>query len=82
LPKQPCHKHDIRGFVRSGQIPRPHRSRRGACPSTSGGLINADACILCHWPSTASAASEALQFRDMMDANNMDYAIFTYNAPK
>ena len=45
-------------------------------------LINADACDMCHLaPDRIGGFRKAMQFRALMDAHKMDYAICTYNAP-
>lgn len=82
--EQPVSKLDIRGFVevrRKVDVPIVADESAWSIEETVN-LINADACDVCHLAlDRIGGFRKALQFRALLDAHRMDYAICTYNAP-
>jgi L-alanine-DL-glutamate epimerase-like enolase superfamily enzyme len=82
--EQPVSKLDIRGFVevrRKVNVPIVADESAWSIEETVN-LIHADACDICHLAlDRIGGFRKALQFRALMDAHKMDYAICTYNAP-
>ena len=82
--EQPVTKHDIRGFVevrRKSSVPIVADESAWSVDELVA-LINADACDMCHLAlDRIGGFRKALQFRALLDANHLDYAICSYNAP-
>ena len=82
--EQPVSKHDIRGFVevrRKSPVPIVADESAWSIDELVA-LINADACDMCHLAlDRIGGFRKALQFRALLDANHMDYAICSYNGP-
>lgn len=82
--EQPVTKLDIRGFVEvKNKVGVPIVADESAWSiEETVNLINANACDICHLAlDRIGGFRKALQFRALMDANHMDYAICTYNSP-
>lgn len=82
--EQPVSKYDIRGFVevrRKVNVPIVADESAWSIEEIVN-LINAEACDICHLAlDRIGGFRKSLQFRALMDAHKMDYAICTYNAP-
>jgi L-alanine-DL-glutamate epimerase-like enolase superfamily enzyme len=83
--EQPVTKPDLRGFVEvRRKSPAPIVADESAWSIDElVALITAAACDICHLAlDRIGGFRKALQFRAMLAANHMDYAICTYNAPE
>lgn len=82
--EQPVSKFDIQGFVEvRRKVHTPIVADESAWSIEEAvNLIHAGACDMCHLaPDRVGGFRKSLQFRALMDAHKMDYAICTYNAP-
>jgi L-alanine-DL-glutamate epimerase-like enolase superfamily enzyme len=82
--EQPVTKMDIRGFGEvKNKVGVPIVADESAWSiEETVNLINANACDICHLAlDRIGGFRKALQFRALMDAHRMDYAICTYNSP-
>lgn len=82
--EQPVSKLDIRGFVEVRKhVNTPIVADESAWSiEETVNLINANACDMCHLAlDRIGGFRKGLQFRALMDAHKMDFAICTYNAP-
>jgi L-alanine-DL-glutamate epimerase-like enolase superfamily enzyme len=82
--EQPVTKHDLRGFVHvrsKTDVPIVADESAWSVEELVA-LINANACDMCHLSlDRIGGFRKALQFRNLLDAFNMDYAMCTYNSP-
>ena len=82
--EQPVTKHDIRGFVNVRSKTDVPIVADESCWSIDEliALINANACDMCHLAlDRIGGFRKAMQFRNILDAFHIDYAMCTYNSP-